>query len=66
MAFEGLDTGEVALLAEGLHRLREIKVQALEEIVKVLGHESSFTPRDFGIPMIDALLEKLDVAQANL
>ena len=28
MAFEGLDTGEVALLAEGLHRLREIKVQA--------------------------------------
>lgn len=65
MAFEGLDTGEVALLAEGLHRLREIKVQAHEEIVKVPGHDR-FTPCDFGIPMIDSLLEKLDVAQANL
>ena len=65
MAFEGLDTGEVALLEEGLHRLPKIKVQAHAEIVKVSGHDR-FTPRDFGIPMIDSLLEKLDVAQANL
>ena len=65
MAFEGLDTGEVALLAEGLQRLRKIKVQALEEIVKVPEHDR-FTPCDFGISMIDSLFEKLDVAQANL
>ena len=65
MAFERLDTGEVALLAEGLHRLREIKVQAHEEIVNVPRHER-FTPRDFGIPMSDSLLEKLGVAQGDL
>ena len=65
MAFEGLDTGEVALLAEGLHRLRESKAQPHEEIVKVPEHDR-FTPCDFGISMIDSLSKKLDVAQANL
>ena len=65
MNMKDLDSAEIELLAEGLHRLREIKVQAHTEIVAVPGHER-FTPQDFGIPQIDALLEKLDVAQAAL
>jgi hypothetical protein len=65
MTFQNLTEAEIGLLAEGLHRLREIKGNAHAEIVKMPGHER-FTPRDFGIPAIDALLEKLDVAMMAL
>jgi len=58
------DSAELELLAEGMHRLRELKVTALAEVTAVAGLER-FTPRDFGVPQIDALIEKLDVLQAQ-
>lgn len=54
-----LSEAEMGLITEGLVRLREIKVQAHAEIVNVPGHER-FAPADFGIPMIDALLAKIE------
>jgi len=59
MELQELDTNDLALLTEALHRLRQVKVEAHAELVKVPGHES-FTPADFGVPKIDALLAKAD------
>jgi hypothetical protein len=61
MTAQDFDSNELQLLAEGLHRLREVKMDAHEAIVKVPGHEC-FTPADFGVPTIDATLAKITAA----
>jgi len=61
MDLQELDTHDLALLTEALHRLRQVKVEAHAELVKVPGHES-FTLADFGVPEIDALLAKVESA----
>jgi hypothetical protein len=56
-----LSESEELLLIEALHRLRELKQEALQ----TLGAEGlrpggrPFEERDFGIPQIDRLLSKL-------
>jgi len=55
---------EFNLLCEALHRLRETKVEAHAALIGLPGHER-FTQRDFGIPDIDTLLEKLDAAESG-
>ena len=61
MKLQGLDSNDLAILTEALHRLRQVKVEAHAELVKVPGHEG-FTQTDFGVPKIDALLAKVDAA----
>ena len=56
-----LSESEELLLIEALHRLREIKQEALQG-VRAEGLRPggrSFEERDFGIPQIDRLLSKL-------
>lgn len=62
MKLNELNSSDLDLLAEGLQRLREGKVEAHSTVVKVPGHER-FTLADFGVPKIDALLAKIDAAQ---
>lgn len=56
-----LGDADAQLVYEGLHRLREVKVQALDivraEGVRPNGHD--FEPWDFGIPQIDRLLSRI-------
>lgn len=55
-----LGDDDAQLVCEGLYRLRETKVEALD-IVRAEGlspHGRSFEPWDFGIPQIDRLLRR--------
>lgn len=61
MKLQDLSSGEMELLTEALHRLRDVKVEAHASVVKAPGHER-FTLADFGVPKIDTLLAKLDTA----
>jgi len=61
MKLQEVDSNDLELLAEALHRLRDVKVEAHAEIVRAPGHER-FTPADFGVPKIDALLAKIAAA----
>jgi hypothetical protein len=56
-----LSESEQLLLIEALHRLRELKREALQT-VRAAGLRPggrAFEERDFGIPQIDSLLSKL-------
>lgn len=64
MILQDLTEAEFSLLSEALHRLRAIKVDAHAEVSMVRGH-GGLTLQDFGVPAIDALLEKLDIAVAD-
>ena len=56
-----LSESEQLLLIEALHRLRELKQEALQAVhaegLRPGGR--AFEERDFGIPLIDRLLSKL-------
>lgn len=55
-----LGDDDAQLVYEGLYRLREIKVEALDIVLAegVSPHGRSFEPWDFGIPQIDRLLRR--------
>ena len=56
-----LSESEELLLIEALHRLRELKQEALQTLraENVRPGGRAFEERDFGIPQIDRLLSKL-------
>lgn len=56
-----LSESEELLLIEALHRLRELKQEALQTLcgANVRPNGRAFEERDFGIPQIDRLLSKL-------
>lgn len=56
-----LSESEELLLIEALHRLRELKQEALQTLrtENVRHGGRAFEERDFGIPQIDRLLSKL-------
>lgn len=59
--FNALSDEERSLLSEALSKLREIKVEALTEANKPpLRPARAFEERDFGIPAIDRLMERLN------
>lgn len=62
-----LGDNEAQLVYEALHRLREIKVEALS-VVQAEGirpNGSGFEPWDFGIPQIDRLLARFGAEPAQ-
>ena len=61
MKLQELDSNDLELMAEALHRLREVKVAAHTAVVASPGH-AHFTLADFGVPKIDAVLAKIDAA----
>ena len=61
MKLKELDSNDLELLADGLLRLREVKVEAHSTVVKAPGHEC-FTLADFGVPKIDNFLAKIESA----
>lgn len=62
-----LGAGNAELVYEALHRLREVKVEALRIVSAegqgLTGHR--FAPRDFGIPQIDRLLARFGAEPAE-
>lgn len=58
--------GDAQLVYEGLYRLREVKLEALQAVqaggLSLPGR--GFTAWDFGIPQIDRLLARLGAAPA--
>lgn len=49
--------GELEMFIDALGRLREVKVEALDVATE---NRFPFTPKDFGIPQIDALLVRVE------
>lgn len=62
-----LGDSDAQLVYEGLHRLRELKIEALQfvqtEGLALPGR--SFGPWDFGIPQIDRLLARLGAGSSD-
>lgn len=59
-----LDESERDLVIESLYELRKRKVEAFEMVEAEMNPriDKPFTERDFGIPQIDALIDKLEGA----
>lgn len=56
-----LNEDEIEILSELLYQAREGKLEAYKTALKLM-LATPFTPRDFGIPTIDGLIERLESA----